>query len=83
MFHCTLLDILSTVHLRNFARARLCADADCTTVVAEGEKVSFCIAETYSYGPESGWACSGPGGGAQFSCGTVQVCMSPSNSSLI
>lgn len=62
-----------SVHLRNFARARLCADADCNHVVAEGEKVSFCIAETYSYGPESGWSCSGPGGGASFSCGTVQV----------
>ena len=48
------------VHLRNFARARLCQDADCDTVVAEGEKVSFCIAETYSYGPQSGWGCSGP-----------------------
>lgn len=35
-------------------------------------QVSFCVAETYSYGPNPQWSCSGPGDGGSFGCSGIQ-----------
>jgi hypothetical protein len=64
--------VTGTRILKTLTKARLCSDGDRTDVVANGTKLSFCILDSFVYGPTADWACSGPEGGGRYSCDGIQ-----------